>query len=392
VLLGSQTLGGAFTLARTTLGQMVIRVALQCNEADAYLIMDDDNPAPRLLTRPGEGIYNDSAGAVEANSPFQVVWLPDEERDHHLEVVAALARERGFAERVPIVFEGNAPAAVRENAVLAALLAAPELVPARGGAKAWFGAPNSIKGPTEGVFARQSGSNLLIVGQREEAALAIGAVSLVSLAAQFPKDKAQFVVCDGTLPGSPESVFLERVVGAVPHAVEVVKNHEMPEVLGRLDEELKNRIADESAAAEAPTSFLLVLGLAKFKKLKQEDDFDFSFSGAESGPAPGAQFAELVAEGPGHGMHVIASVDTYNNVNRFLSRKILSEFEMRIVFQMSANDSASLVDTTDASTLGLHRALFYNEHDGYLETFRPYALPGTDWVEEVGAALRRLAG
>jgi len=42
VLLGSQTLGGAYTLARATIGQMVIRIALQCNEADAYLIMDQD--------------------------------------------------------------------------------------------------------------------------------------------------------------------------------------------------------------------------------------------------------------------------------------------------------------------------------------------------------------
>ena len=71
---------------------------------------------------------------------------------------------------------------------------------------------------------------------------------------------------------------------------------------------------------------------------------------------------------------------------------MLSEFEMRIVFQMSANDSASLVDSTDASTLGLHRALFYNEHDGYIETFRPYALPGKGWVAEVAEELRRLVG
>jgi S-DNA-T family DNA segregation ATPase FtsK/SpoIIIE len=65
VFLGSQTLGGAYTLARTTLGQMVIRIALQCNEADAALIMDDGNTAARLLSRPGEGIYNDAAGAIE---------------------------------------------------------------------------------------------------------------------------------------------------------------------------------------------------------------------------------------------------------------------------------------------------------------------------------------
>src|SRR5205814_8595590 len=84
VLLGSQTLGGAYTVARTTLGQMVIRIALQCNEADAYLIMEDNNPAPRLLSRPGEGIYNDMAGALQGNSPFQVVWLPEVGRDSYL--------------------------------------------------------------------------------------------------------------------------------------------------------------------------------------------------------------------------------------------------------------------------------------------------------------------
>src|SRR4030095_14803422 len=93
VFLGSQTLGGGYTMARTTIGQMVIRIALQCNEADAYLIMDDSNSAPRLLSRPGEGIYNDAGGAPEGNSPFQVVWLPDDERDVWLEKVRELAEQ-----------------------------------------------------------------------------------------------------------------------------------------------------------------------------------------------------------------------------------------------------------------------------------------------------------
>ena len=46
--------------------------------------MDQDNPAPRLLSRPGEGIYNDAAGSIEGNSPFQTVWLPEEVRDGYL--------------------------------------------------------------------------------------------------------------------------------------------------------------------------------------------------------------------------------------------------------------------------------------------------------------------
>ena len=84
---------------------------------------------------------------------------------------------------------------------------------------------------------------------------------------------------------------------------------------------------------------------------------------------------------------MIATCDTYNNVNRYLGRKALSEFEMRVLFQMSANDSASLIDNPKASNLGLHRALFYNEQEGYLETFRPYALPPGGWIEEAAQKL-----
>jgi DNA segregation ATPase FtsK/SpoIIIE, S-DNA-T family len=51
---------------------------------------------------------------------------------------------------------------------------------------------------------------------------------------------------------------------------------------------------------------------------------------------------------------------------------------------MSASDSASLVDAPDASTLGLHRALFYNEREGYMEKFRPYAMPGEDIQLQAG--------
>jgi hypothetical protein len=390
VLLGSQTLGGAYSMARTTMGQMVIRVALQCNEADAYLIMDDTNPAPRMLTRPGEGIYNDRAGAIEGNSPFQVVWLSDEERDRYLDKVNEIAREKGYQGPAPIVFEGNAPADVRENVLLHDLLKADSIAATVSG-RAWLGAPNSIKGPTEASFHRQSGSNLVVIGQREEAALAMIGVSLVALSAQYARGEVKFVVCDGTAPGSSEAAFLEAVVDAVPHEVQMVKNHDIPGVMAELGEEMKRRAADEETAAKAPPIYVIVQNIQKFKKLKHEDDFDFSFDSDDSAAVkPGAQFNEIVTEGTSLGMHAIVSVDSYNNVNRFLSRKALSEFEMRVIFQMSQNDSAALVDSPAASNLGLHRALYYNEHDGYLETFRPYALPGREWIEEAKEALARL--
>jgi S-DNA-T family DNA segregation ATPase FtsK/SpoIIIE len=89
-------------------------------------------------------------------------------------------------------------------------------------------------------------------------------------------------------------------------------------------------------------------------------------------------------------MHVLAATDTWNNVSRWIPRKVMAEFEMRVLFQMSANDSASLIDSPKASMLGLHRALFYNAQEGYLETFRPYALPSGEWIDQAGRHLARL--
>jgi hypothetical protein len=387
VLLGSQTLGGAYSLARATLGQMVIRVALQCNEADAYLIMDDNNSAPRLLSRPGEGIYNDAAGASEGNSPFQVVWLGDDERDLWLDKVHDLAVQKHDHHASPIVFEGNAPASLAENDLLESVLAtAPASAP--GAARAWLGAPNSIKGPTEVIFQRQSGNHLLIVGQRDEAALSLLGISMLSLAAQYPKGTAQFVLIQSTTPGSSEAEQLDRIVAAIPHEVTVTRGPEIPQIMNDLTAKLKERSGGDGPA-DAPTIFVFIHGLHRFKKLRQEDDFSFSMSGEDASASAGAQFQEIIVEGSSHGLHLIVSIDTFNNVNRSMSRKALSEFEMRVVFQMSANDSASLIDSPKASNLGLHRALFYNEHAGTLETFRPYAAPDRAWLQSAAEKLAR---
>jgi hypothetical protein len=379
VLLGSQTLGGAYTLARATIGQMVIRIALQCNEADAYLIMDQDNPAPRLLSRPGEGIYNDTAGSIEGNSPFQAVWLSDRAREEYLAKISAQAIKSGRSYPGPIVFEGNAPADARENHLLNAVLRnARNLAGRPPAARIWLGAPNAIKEPTEAVFRRQSAANLLVVGQSDERGLTILSVALVALAAQFPTDDAQFFVFHNMPPGFPQLDFFQRVIEAVPQSLTQAGNGNLAEVMGNLSAELKRRQENETAA---PEIFVLIHDLQNFKKLRQEDEYSFSASPTEASPA--ATLVELITEGPARGIHVILTCDSYSNVNRFIGRKTLGEIEMRVAFQMSATDSASMIDAPDAATLGLHRAVLFNDREGILETFRPYALPGNDWLDDV---------
>ncbi|MCS1411866.1 MAG: DNA translocase FtsK [Verrucomicrobia subdivision 3 bacterium] len=383
VILGSQTLGGAYTLTRTTFAQMVVRIALQCDEADSYLIMDENNAAPRLLSRPGEGIYNDSGGALEGNSPFQAVWLSAAERDRYLDKVRQLATEAGWEGEIPVVFEGNAPADVADNTVLAAALKG-ELPDSEGVGRAWLGAPNAIKGPTEAVFELHNGSNLLVIGQNEEMAFSLVLCSLISLATQYRVEEAQFVILEAIPDHSPQREILDRVIAMLPHQVRTLKEADLETLMGEVDQEMNRRNA---TADSSPAVCIIVLGLQSFKKLRPEDEFSFTANEDAGEVKPGEVFDCVVREGGSLGICVIATTDSYSSAQRFLSRKAMTEFEMRVLFQMSANDSAALIDSTKASQLGLHRALFYNERKGYLETFRPYALPGGEWLAAVETLL-----
>ncbi len=373
-VLGSQTLGGAFTLARATLGQMVVRIALMCNEADAYLIMDDSNPAPRLLTRPGEGIYNDQAGNAEANSPFQVVWLDDDDRNKYLSKVATAAAERGLDGKPRVVFEGNAPAEITEDRYIADLLQSGDY---GGSPRLFLGAPNSIKTPTEAVFERQSGANLMIVGQRDDVVEGMLTIGLRMLIEQLG-EKGRFILIDGQLADPNGQSWLKEAVPLLGDRVTCPEAHEMGDVITSLAQEMKAK-ADGTFEGEDTTTFLIILGLQKYKKLRYEEDFSFSLD-EDAEAKPSDALNDLITEGPGLGFHNILSIDTYNNVGRCISRKAVSEFEKKILFQMSAADSASLIDTGKAGNLGMNRAIYYNEPTGIAETFRPYAQPPREWL------------
>ncbi len=375
VILGSQTLGGAYSLARSTLGQMAVRVALQCSEADSYLIMSEDNPAPRLLSRPGEAIYNDASGLIEGNSPFQIVWLPEETRESRLADVRR--KDAGAKPRQRIVFEGNLPADIRRNHLLTGLLERGER-PA-GAPVAWLGEAISIKDPTSIAFRRQSAANVLMVGQQEDAANTMMAVMARALGAVASN---RLVFIDSTPADSAEYGVLEKLAMAQPEEglVRFAGPRGAAGAIAAVAAEVQRREAAASDATGVATDdgqiFVFIMGMHRFRDLRKVEDF--SFSSDESAPKPDKLLAKILRDGPSLGVHVIAWMDTATSVDRTLERQTAREFEARVLFQMSANDSTNLIDTPAAAHLGRNRALLYREELGTIEKFRPYAtLSGT---------------
>ncbi len=385
VILGSQTLGGQYSLPKATLGQMAVRIALQCSEADAHLILSEDNTAARLLTRPGEAIYNDANGMMEGNNLFQVVWLPDERREKFLERIQEMSREQHITKPPPIVFEGNLPADVSKNPLLNPFLDMTEWPAAPRVDYAWLGDAIAIKDPTSIVFRPQSGSNVLIVGQNDEAALAMLMMAPISIAAQHPPigpQACRFYLLDGSPVDSALSGQLGRLKDVLPHPVTNVTWRDLGATFTELAAEIERR--QQNASDDLAPIYIIIYDIQRFRDLRKADD-DFGYSRYdENKPVPPSKiFGDVLREGPPLGIHTMIWCDSVNNLNRTFDRQGTKEFENRIMFQMSANDSSTLIDTPAAAKLGENRALYFSEEENRIEKFRPYGIPEMPWLENV---------
>ena len=154
-----------------------------------------------------------------------------------------------------------------------------------------------------------------------------------------------------------------------------------PDVIQRLADEVDRRLASGEQLADPV--FLVIDNLARFRDLKKSEDFSFE----EDGAGVGKQLTKVLREGPNVGVHAIVWCDSYNNVNRWLDRQTLRDFDVRVLFQMSAADSSNLMDSPAASRLRAHLAIAYSEEQGHAEKFRPYGLPTAEWLAWVAERL-----
>jgi DNA segregation ATPase FtsK/SpoIIIE, S-DNA-T family len=373
------------------MGQMAVRVALQCSEADSQLILGDNNSAARLLTRPGEAIYNDAGGAVENNSPFQISWISDQQREIALRKVYQRAIDSKIPFQPTAVFEGNAPATIDDNRQVDALLqAAKSLTKRPASVAALLGEAVAIKPATAITLRDRAGANVMVLGQQDEQALAVLSSMCVTMATQLRKDAVKFVVLDATPADSTLAGKLVDHLSATGRPVVDVPYRDAGAALAQLVDELNERRSQD--VTELSRIILVINGLQRYRDLrKKEDSFSFNLDDTSDAPktiAADKALAELVKEGPTLGIHVITWIDTVAALDRTFERNMLREFDHRVLFQMSAADSAHLIDSPAANKLGFHRAIYYSEEQGVIEKFRPFGLMPARFVQRVEEAMR----
>ncbi len=402
VLLGSQTISGSHSIPKSILGQFGVRIALQCNESDSREIFTDDNTAARLLSRPGEAVYNGDGGKVEANSPFQVAWMQDDERRNYLEQIQQLSKEYGFERSLPqIVFEGNVSAKIENNKQLEEAANGGVASNENGNVQCWLGEPVAIKAHTSCGILRRSGSNLLIVGEQDRLALATMISAVFSLASQLsPRfdgdgDWGGFYVFDGYKENAECTGVLSEIASRFPHRVHTVKEAQFAPTIRMLAGAIEKRSGQTEKIR--PNVYLIFFGLADFRELYVSRDVPSYFEkDADNSPSVSEMFKSIVRKGPSVGVHTLAWCDSLRNLDQLYDYREMDQFAHRVVFQMAEDDSHRLIGTSLAAKLGPLRGYYYYRDRSIHEKFRPYAIPTQDWrdlmLQRINSKWDRAAG
>ncbi len=299
-----------------------------------------------------------------------------------------MINKKAVAERIaqvrPVVFEGNAPAAIAENDTLGRLLDQRTKFGYKDGIRIWLGSPVAIKDHTA-VLRRQPGSNVLIVGQRADLAMNLMASAIVGTLAQVGSKDIKFVVLDGSPAGSHEARGLRDVVTILQPRYQIASVKQVEDVIAVLVSDAERR--GELDQPDPESILVLIYALQRFSTLRRTEDLFGLMPTDQARQAADQQFRQLLQTGPAIGIHFMVWVDTLANLERTIDRQTLREFDWRILFQMGAADSSNLIDSPAANQLGLYRALLYSQEQGTLERFRPYATIDQQWLHHVGQSL-----
>lgn len=239
----------------------------------------------------------------------------------------------------------------------------------------WLGQPNSLSGPCTIQFGSGATGNVVLVGHHREAVLGMTIASAIALAAQSGPNELRFMLVDGEAVDDRLSRQLRHVLEQIPHEFESVGPGACAEAIAKLGDGM-------TADASTPKTMLLVLGLQRLRDLRMADAFDFS---GERGPGEG--FADILSDGPEHGIHSWIWCDSADNLGRSLNRTAQRSIGQRIAFQMSTGDSSDLIDDGAASRLGLHHALHVDLASGLRTKFRPYLAPPNDVIDDMLTAI-----
>jgi len=398
LLLSSQSfVATGMSHGKKIFGNIAMRIALQLAEEPIEQFQPTGLKMIKELDRPGMVVINDNLGENSSNKRGMTAAISAKENTKLIDEMILLAEQSKLAnDESPVVFEGSANHQLTDSHTLqhfvglTAYLSLDELsviakadVRNKGfGIKGWHSSENPIAfmlgrcfevyGDAILSLRRARQENALIVGHNVECAKRLLSTALISLTTIYDRTQLELYILDAGRVEMPGGALLEEVHTELLTPLSYKTHFSRGEdeidtaihALAAIVEERKSRMTEKTP------SILVVLS-------------DIEELIVENGTVDALN--KLLSEGSKLGVHVILHVASIHMLSNLLNEsrppKCLRPFNHKVVWNMSEDDSRSVLGSKNASELNAlangEIAMYHNSANRFTRYFAPYQLPSS---------------
>ena len=411
VILASQTMTNVGGIHHGVWGQVGIRIALKCPKADARFILGADNDAVDLLSPndPGQAVYNSDCGNVINNSIFRVSYIeqkdqnnPDDsdlfkDQESLLENISISSQKLQRVKKLNLPETRVMLSNVEDN------IYNPFQKFARGEnigfneSRVLVGESLQLFNTLKMTFKTKASSNMLIIGNDDQKARTMFTFCALSLALNSltlnnykkPSEQSIFIVDYAPMEDFYEKDILIELVKLLPAYVKYVTFEDSGIILDELYSDLSARKKNNIPKA---SKYFMLFGLQRARDLRSNDPYQskkHATAGIDDGfgldiqqklsVTPYDEFLNILQSGAANGIHSIIWEDNFKTFMAHYS-SMLANFDMRVGFTMSDDDSVLFMEEPGGSQISENNAVFsYNGN----QKFRPYKKPDLDWLKNI---------
>ena len=300
---------------------ITLRIAFNLKEYDSVKVLGGNNEAAATLTRKGEAILNNQNGNIRANIKFQAAYT-DKMMEYVNFCISKVGElESGHPER--FVFDGTINGDISTNEALIKILNRKSTEENRA-CKVYIGVPSFIR--KEHIYfkiRRNPCSNLLMVGNDINAAMATIALANFQLAIQSPSN-SKFVILDFLSSDDERSNYYANIFDGCNN-LQVGRGREVANVVDEIEKELNERIENDKNNINNADKGRIVLSLSYIQNAK-----DLKKDGYNPSPIT-KKLIKILKDGPDFGIHLMVYSYTYKGLLEVLEQNVLNEFENKIV-------------------------------------------------------------
>ena len=380
VILASQTLPDNL---EKIYGQVMNRIALQSTVSSAQHILDSDNEALESLVNvdPGKGVFNDGGGNRDANHPFRVAYFDSEQQRELLNRISEQQNhniEEGLLDEAEFEKPRLLLSSIQDDYenplnrfVISGVL--PERLDY--GCPLFLGEEIAMFNSFSMRLTPRRRQNLLILGSDYKRAGLLYGFSAISILFDVYRKSEGHI-----LPDRPVITFFDfstadnrrrrradimnELCARLPNAIRVFSKNTLMDGISILEREYERRTGDEE------NHYVIFAGLNRARRLLDNDR-------AYKMP-PKSMFANLVKEGPEHGVNYIVWANEPKTFCSMFS-DILPEFDNRIVYDLKEEEYELVIRSSSLKTEFENNVIAYNLDDD-IKKVRIYSMPLTEWL------------